>query len=254
MYFWMRSPWDGHDRCCSLGHAHAGVDFVDGTCRSVAMGTLQSQLSCFSEQKVTSVAPHPGPFATMHKALAASAEGEGNWQCPGYHKHRAWVDCSCPEQLRKDDWFLGSERHTQLCSVPVPFLPEFTKNNLMRSSQSHGRYLFTAKALFAGSFALTTLNGESSWDYSDVPSLSMWCEFCEHVNSVPTRCHHLEEQCNMAVRPQMGFLTGDIVNEFGSRSHNSHTLSAGSISIMESSLHLAAVREMRGRKKQLPQP
>lgn len=36
----------------SLGHARAGVAFVDGT-----------------------VAPYPGPSATMHKASAASAEG-----------------------------------------------------------------------------------------------------------------------------------------------------------------------------------
>lgn len=60
----------------SLGHARAGVAFVDGTCshcKSVAMGIYN--LSAFFMQKVTSVVPYPGPSATMHKTSAASAEG-----------------------------------------------------------------------------------------------------------------------------------------------------------------------------------
>lgn len=99
----------------------------------------------------------------------------------------------------------------------------------------------------------------SSQVYSDVLSLSMWLR-CS--------CTHGMEPCNMVVRPghqpkeqvrspprlfpsgvaclqkqhserQMGFLTSDITNKFGSHFQNSHkAMSAGSISIMEASLSL----------------
>lgn len=76
VYFWMRSTPVAHDHCISyLGQAHAEAVFIDGTCNhceSMAIRILWSGL----KEKVTSVDPHPSPFAGMHKAAAAITQGD----------------------------------------------------------------------------------------------------------------------------------------------------------------------------------
>lgn len=73
---------------------------------------------------------------------------------------------------RLDDWFLGSKCDAQWHSVPVPFFLEVYQE-LTKSWKA----AFTARICFAGSSALTTLNGRVARGYSEVPQV-------EHVSTV----------------------------------------------------------------------
>lgn len=69
------SSSDGHNLCLScLDCTHAETVFGDGSCshfENMTMAMLRSRLSFLVREKVTSVAPCPGPSA-MHKATGQS--------------------------------------------------------------------------------------------------------------------------------------------------------------------------------------
>lgn len=89
-----------------------------------------------------------------------------------------WTPLPCPENLRLDNWFLGSERNALPRSAPVPFFPEVHEKitKLWKTP-------FSGRTRFAGSSALTTLmvlRGSGGGE-------------CDCGAFMPTKYCHLEE-------------------------------------------------------------
>lgn len=84
-----------------------------------------------------------------------------------------WYPPPCPECSQLDYWYLGSEHDSQPHPAPVSFFPE-VHGELRKSWRAPFTFY---RVRFTGSSTLTTLDGETTREYTEVPQV-------EHVIAV----------------------------------------------------------------------